>query len=500
MCLPSNLSPRRKSPVPLVLLPMHRLEGILRFWPHFSVVCVLAALIASGHALLHKRDPRAAALWIGILWLVPALGPLLYLALGINRIRRHAISLGVHGVISRPIPENFGEPEQMEAQHLKMLSRVVSRVVAQPLIPGNAIRPFINGDEAFPAMLAAIESAKESITLCTYIFDNDASGRQFVSALGRAVKRGVQVRVLVDAAGARYSFPSILHKLRHEKIPCARFLPSSIFAPWKFATINLRNHRKIMVIDGQTGFSGGINIRHGNVLAQNPKRPIQDLQFRFDGPVVFQLQEAFVNDWAFTTGEILDGPAWFPELTESGKVVARVITDGPDADFEKLRWTLLSALAEAQTSVQILTPYFLPDPAVITSLNLAALRGVRVDIALPSENNLPFVQWASRSMWGQVLERGCHLWLTPPPFDHSKLMIVDGHWVLLGSANWDARSLRLNFELNIECYGRDFAHQAGLIFDRKLRGAHEVTLAEVDKRTVPGKLRDAAMRLFSPFL
>jgi cardiolipin synthase len=321
-----------------------------------------------------------------------------------------------------------------------------------------------------------------------------------VLALGRAVRRGVQVRVLVDAAGARYSWPSIIHKLRHEKIICARFLPSSIFAPWKVATINLRNHRKILAIDGRIGFSGGINIRHGNVLARNPQRPIQDLHFRFEGPAVTQLQEAFVNDWAFSTGEVLEGDDWFPNLIDAGDVVARVITDGPDVDFEKLRWTLLAALAEAQTSVQIVTPYFLPDMAIITALNLAALRGIRVDILLPAKNNLPFVHWASRSMWWQVLERGCHIWLTPPPFDHSKLMIVDGHWVLIGSANWDARSLRLNFELNVECYGPDFARQMGKIVEGKLKGAREVTLKEVDTRPVVSKLLDAATRLFAPFL
>ena len=213
-----------------------------------------------------------------------------------------------------------------------------------------------------------------------------------------------------------------------------------------------------------------------------------------------QLQDAFVNDWAFTTGEILDGEIWFPELKDHGNVIARVITDGPDADFEKLRWTLLAALAEAQTSVQIVTPYFLPDPALVTALNLAALRGVRVDIILPGKSNLPFVHWASRATWWQVLERGCRVWLTPPPFDHSKLMVVDGHWVLLGSANWDARSLRLNFELNVECYGRELARAMAAIIGKKLHGAHEVTLAEVDARTVPGKLRDATARLFSPFL
>ena len=480
---------------------MNGFQVISRFWPHLAAAfSLLAAISASIHALLNKRDSRAAALWIGVIWMVPALGPLLYLVLGINRIRRRAVSLGMHNVTTRPIPENFGEPEQLGAEHLRMLSRVVGRVVARPLMPGNQIQPLVNGDEAFPAMLAAIESAQKSISLCTYIFDNDPSGKEFVAALGRAVKRGVEVRVLIDSAGSRYSFPSILHKLRHQKVPCARFLPSSLLAPWRVATVNLRNHRKVCAIDGKIAFTGGMNIRHGNVINSRPKSPVQDLHFRMEGPVVTQLQEAFVNDWAFTTREVLSGLIWFPDLAEAGDVVARVITDGPDADFEKLRWTLLGALAEAQTSVKIITPYFLPDPALITALNLAALRGVQVDIIMPGKNNLPFVQWASRSMWWQILARGCRIWLMPPPFDHSKLMIMDEHWVLLGSANWDARSLRLNFELNVECYGRSFAQEMEKVIKKKLQGAREVTLAEVDKRSLPGKLRDAIMRLFSPFL
>ena len=480
---------------------MDWLDHLARFWPHFAAgFDLLACLLASSHALLHKRDTRSATIWIGVIWMLPALGPLLYLALGVNRVRRRAIQLGVHKTFSRAIPENLGEPEHDDAEHLKLLARVVGRVVEKPLQPGNKIEPLVNGDEAFPAMLAAIESAKKSISLVSYIFDNDPTGQQFVAALERAVRRGVAVRVLVDAAGTRYSWPPITHVLRRAKIPFGKFLPSSLLQPWRVATINLRNHRKIFIVDGRFGFTGGMNIRHGNVLASHPKSPVQDLHFRVEGQAVTRLQEAFVNDWAFTTGEILDGELWFPQLNETGNVIARVITDGPDADYDKLRWTLLAALAEAQTSVQIVTPYFLPDVVLVSALNLAALRGVRVDIILPAKNNLPFVHWASRSLWWQVLQRGCHLWLTPPPFDHSKLMIVDGHWVLLGSANWDARSLRLNFELNVECYGRDFADKMDLVIKKKMLGAHEVTLAEVDARTVPGKLRDAIARLFSPFL
>ncbi len=478
---------------------MNWLDQISRFWPHLAAgFDFLAALLASAHALLHKRDTRAATLWIAFIWLLPVIGPIFYLVLGVNRIRRRAVSLGVHKTFSRPIPRNLGEPQHEGAEHLNMLARAVSRIVKRPLTAGNKIQPLVNGDEAFPAMLAAIESAQKSVSLSTYIFDNDASGRQFVEALGRAVRRGVEVRVLIDSAGARYSWPPVTHKLRHIGVNTARFLPS--LAPWRVATINLRNHRKSLVVDGKTAFTGGMNIRHGNVLADKPKGPVQDLHFRVGGPVVAQLQEAFANDWAFCTGEILDGDIWFPQPGSCGNIIARVITDGPDGDFEKLRWTLLAALAEAQTSVQILTPYFLPDTTLISALNLAALRGVRVDIILPVKSNLPYVHWASRAMWWQVLERGCRLWLTPPPFDHSKLMIVDGHWVLLGSANWDARSLRLNFELNVECYGRDLAHDLAAVIEKKLRGAREVTLAEVDGRSLPAKLRDAIARLFSPYL
>jgi cardiolipin synthase A/B len=479
---------------------MDRLNLISRYWPHLAAgFDFLAALLASTHALLHKRDSRAATLWIGIIWLMPGLGPILYLIFGVNRIRRRAISLGLKKPEHRAIPQNLGEPQPAGAEHLKMLAHVVNRIAALPLTPGNHIQPLVNGDQAFPAMLAAIESANKSISLSTYIFDNDPAGGQFSAALGRAVARGVAVRVLIDSAGARYSWPSVIHELRRSKVTVARFLPS--LAPWRVMTLNLRNHRKLLAVDGQIAFTGGMNIRHGNVLTGRSRHPVQDLQFRVEGPLVAQLQAAFANDWAFTTGEVLRGEAWFPESKPAGRgVIARVITDGPDADFDKLRLTLLAALVEAQTSVQILTPYFLPDPALISALNLAALRGVRVDIILPAKNNLPFVHWASRAMWWQVLERGCRIWLTPPPFDHSKLMIVDGHWVLLGSANWDARSLRLNFELNVECYGREFAHDMAAVIERKLHQAREVTLAEVDKRILPVKLCDATARLFSPFL
>jgi cardiolipin synthase len=243
-----------------------------------------------------------------------------------------------------------------------------------------------------------------------------------------------------------------------------------------------------------------MNIRVGNCLQRHPRGPVQDIQFRVRGPVVTQMQEVFADDWLFTTGETLRGDTWFPKPEAAGQVLARSVPDGPDEDFEKLRWTLLGALSIARHSVRIVTPYFLPDPAVVSALNLAAMRGVQVDIVLPARSNLPFVGWASRSMWWQVLEHGCRIWLTQPPFDHSKLMIVDGCWVLLGSANWDPRSLRLNFEYNLECYDLELARRMEQLFETKRKPAYLVTLQEMDDRPLPVRLRDGIARLWTPYL
>jgi cardiolipin synthase len=215
---------------------------------------------------------------------------------------------------------------------------------------------------------------------------------------------------------------------------------------------------------------------------------------------VAQLAAVFADDWHFATDEALRGAPWFVPLEPAGDVYARAIDDGPDEGSEPLRWAIVSGLNQAQRSVRIMTPYFVPDSALITGLDVAAMRGVEVDILLPSVNDIPHVHWAAWGQLWQVLERGCRVWVSPPPFDHSKLMVVDGAWTLLGSANWDARSLRLNFELNVECYSIELgAHMEGL-FQGRLKAARQVTLDEINSRSLPVKLRDGVARLFAPFL
>ena len=463
------------------------------------------SIVASVHAVLYKRDSRAAVLWVGVIWLVPLVGAVLYFILGVNRIRRRAVLLRANMERYKTEPHARPcEPGELQhhlpahAGHLHSLAEAVGRVSVRPLVPGNCVTPLVGGDEAYPAMLDAIAKAKHSISLSTYIFDRDEAGLAFANALASAVRRGVEVRVLIDATGMRYSWPSIRRALRHGKVRFARFLPT--VAIWQVISVNLRNHRKLLVVDGRIGFTGGMNLRVGHWQSKRPRRPIQDLQFLIEGPVVAQLQEAFADNWLFTSRESLRGEKWFPVLESGGPVIGRSIVDGPDEDLDKLRWTLLAALASARESIRIATPYFLPEPSLVSALNVAAMRGVSVDILLPEKSNLHFVHWASRANWWQVLEYGCRLWVTPPPFDHTKLFIVDDAWSFIGSANWDPRSLRLNFEFNVECYDAELAGKLSELFEEKRQQAHQVTLKEMDSRPFPARLRDGVARLATPFL
>jgi cardiolipin synthase len=481
-------------------------SALVRVWPYaFTVLTVALAVVASCHAVLSKRDTRAAIAWVGFIWMLPVLGACLYALLGVNRIARRARSLRAHQPQVEPLrssgPHAVSDVHATlgpRAGHLAALARLVAEVTGRPLLSGNRITPLCNGDEAFPAMVRAVDEARDSVLLSTYIFDNDSSGRQFLAAFARAAARGVEVRVLIDDVGARYSWPSIVAALRQAGARVARFLPTLL--PSAFPYANLRNHRKILVADGRIGFTGGMNIREGCCLRLPSRHPVQDLHFQVEGPVVAHLQQTLAEDWAFCTGEVLSSERFFPPLQPAGEVLARGISAGPDDDFEKLRLTLLGAVGCARRSLLIMTPYFLPDQALLTALNVTAMRGVRVDILLPQENNLALVQWASTALLWQVLERGCRVWLTPPPFDHTKLVLVDGAWALLGSSNWDPRSLRLNFEFDLECYGPALAGSLQELALARLRQARPVSLADVDGRSLPRKLRDGLARLLSPYL
>lgn len=468
-----------------------------------SGLLVITAAGAVVHVLLYKEEVRAAIAWVGLIVLVPLVGPALYYLIGINRIRRRAVALRRETTTRRsPHPPEALAPAEiarrLDNAEAKELAHLVSQVTGRPLLPGNRVQPLPGGDEAYPAMLEAIESARLSVSFVTYLFDNDGVGRRFVEALAAAHRRGVEVRVLIDAVGARYSRPPPDRALRARGVPCARFLPTiSARVPW----FNLRNHRKILVVDGRIGFTGGMNVREDFLSSEKPRHPGLDLHFRVEGPVVAHLRDVFAEDWEFTTGESLAGNAWFPSLSRAGDTVARGIADGPDADLDVLNFTLLGAIAAATRRIRIVTPYFLPDPALVYALNTAALSGLEVDIVVPERGNLRLVSWA---MWAHIplfVGKGCRIWLSPrTPFDHTKLMVVDDYWVLFGSSNWDPRSLRLNFEFNVEAYDRDLAGTMHELIDRRIGRARRLTGEELSSRRLPVRLRDSAARLLTPYL
>lgn len=482
------------------LLPLNpgSLLGPLEAW--LAGLVFSMALLASAHALIYKRDSRSATLWFCLIWILPAAGTLLYLFFGINRVRRRAARLrrAMNRHRARRHPPAAAAVAGGVTEHMIPLVRLVDKVTPRPLVAGNRVEMLGGGHAAYPPMLAAIGTARTSVALASYIFDGTGIGAEFIAALAAAHRRGVAVRVLIDDFDARFSRLTATSALRRAGVPVGVFNPP--FVPARINAIHLRSHRKILVVDGAAGFTGGLNIDERYWRPKHPEAAFRDLHFRLTGPVVCQLAEVFADDWQFATGEALRGHGWFPDLPPAGPTFARGIEAGPDENVERLRWVIIGALNAARRTIRIVTPYFIPDATLISALNAAALRGVEVDIILPQHSDLPHVQWAVMGQLWQVLERGCRVWLSPGPFDHSKLVVIDAAWTLLGSANWDARSLRLNFEFNVECHCDDLGARLEAHAVALRARAHRLSLAHLNGRSLPLKLRDGLARLFAPYL
>jgi cardiolipin synthase len=464
-----------------------------------EVFWLLSASLSVGitvHVLLRKREVGAAIGWIGLVWLSPLLGSALYALLGVNRVTRRARKLGIKpsqparaGGASAPTAPDLPE-------RYRPLDHAVGRITALPLRPGNRIETLRNGDAVYPAMLAAIAGARRSIALSSYIFRKDATGRAFLDALQAARDRGVAVRVLVDGIGSGYFFATIYGGLRRRGVPVGRFMHSAL--PWRMPFLNLRTHKKLLIVDGTLAFTGGINIADENRVAANPPEPVRDVHFQIEGPVVGQLTAAFASDWAFVTDEEIEGPDWFPALEHRGESRARVVTSGPDADLRKIELVVLEAISCATRSIRLMTPYFLPSEVLVSALSLAALRGLTVDVIIPMASDHAIVDWATRAHVDPLLRSDVRIWLDDPPFDHAKLLVVDDAWCFIGSANWDTRSFRLNFELNVEVYDTDLARRLDAFMREKMN--LRLTPEALSRRGLPVRLRDAGVRLLLPYL
>jgi cardiolipin synthase len=459
----------------------------------------LRFLLAAGvtlHALRTKREIGAAIGWIGLTWLAPLIGTFLYLTFGINRVRRLAKRLSSAKPWSSPRGSHDDVPE-LEG-NLAPLVAAVGRLTGRPLLKGNAVRSLHDGDNAYPVMLETIAKAERSLLLCSYIFRDDRVGTRFIEAIIAAHARGIAVRVLVDGIGSGYFRCGVARQLRAKGVPIARFMHSTL--PWRMPFINLRTHKKVLVVDGAIGFTGGLNIAFENVLRARPAHPVSDTHFRLTGPIVDQLTEAFAKDWSFTTGEELEQSVFYaePSPSSSGDAFCRVVTSGPDSDLEKIEFAVMQGVALARCSVRIMTPYFLPDERLLTVLAMAAMRGVAIDLVLPRASNHRLIDWARTPNNVPLLEAGVRIWLSDAPFNHSKLMVVDAAWALIGSANQDVRSLRLNFELNVEVHDAVLSRE---LDDFMLAHCHErYRFTRIGQRSFPVRIRDSAARLLLPYL
>jgi cardiolipin synthase len=467
----------------------------LELWQ--TILAVLATLLGVGcalHALLNKREPRAALGWVGICLLVPLLGAILYILFGINRVHIRARRLSLE---ERPRPEAAAArvPVAGVPEALAQLAHLSGSLQGWPLTSGNRVTALHDGAEAYPAMLRAIRAASRRVLLSSYIFD---AGLEFERALVEARDRGADVRVLVDGIGELYSRPRISRVLRRLGVTCRRFNPPSLVPP--SLHVNLRNHRKLLLTDGRTAFAGGMNIGHRHLTAPDAEAPaVVDIHFRFEGPVCGQLEQAFLEDWERVSGEPAPAAPSLPEDGD-GEAACRVLTDGPGEEMDKLTMVLTGAVALARREVLVMTPYFLPPRELLGALVAAALRGVQVSIILPATNNLPPVAWATRRMLWELLRHGVRVFYQPGPFVHTKLFVIDGEYLQVGSSNLDPRSLRLNFELAVEIFDHRLAEDmAAHCRAARARGT-ETTLAELDARPPWQRVRDASAWLLSPYL
>lgn len=472
----------------------------------FAGLAYLVLALGSGvHVILNKQSEGAAFSWLAVIVLSPLLGVFLYWLFGVNRIRRRAqAERPEHAARVPPHREAAAEGDSLDTPaegsvlpaRWGQLLQLGCAIHHEDYTPGNLMLPLVDGDNAYPRMLAAIDAATRSVRLSSYIFSYDKVGKQFVDALVRAHDRGVEVRVLIDGIGVSYGFSWLRsdRALRKRGVRTARFL--SAFSPNGTRFLNLRNHRKILQVDGDVAFVGGLNIRENNLVRVSGRHRTRDVHFEVNGRVVEQIDHVFRDDWKFATGEDLEAAPVHSSV--HGKVLSRVLLDGPDANYAKLQMTMLGAINTARHHIHIVTPYFLPEQSVLHALQLAALRGVEVDVIVPRFNNLHVVGWAMQANQWKLVDYGVNLYESPQPFDHSKLFQIDDVWTLIGSSNWDARSLRLNFEINLECYDKDFNQSVARLIDAKRASA--LVVKSVPNRPLLIRLRNNFCRLFSPYL
>lgn len=383
---------------------------------------------------------------------------------------------------------------ELYSVHDPQFLRSVGSLLGPSMLPGNHVIGLSNGDEIFPSMLQAIRSAKQTINFETYIYWSGTIGKEFADALSERSRAGVKVYVLIDWVGSAKMDDDLLDEMRDAGVDIRKYHPLHWY---NLGRMNNRTHRKLLIVDGKVGFTGGVGIAD-NWLghAQDPDH-WRDSHFRLEGPAVAQMQSAFTDNWMKTTGEVPHGSEYFPELKPVGSQYAQVFRSSPGEGAESVRLMYLLSIASARQSVYIANAYFVPDDLSIATLVRALKRGVKVYLLLPGkQTDAAPVRWASRSRWGDLLQAGAEIYEYQPTMYHCKVMIVDGVWVSVGSTNFDSRSFRLNDEANLNVYDHELAQKQIAIFKDDLKKSRRISYEEWKHRPWLQKFLEHTLGLF----
>jgi cardiolipin synthase len=468
-------------------------------WTVVSILEIAYVVVLSIWILLEKRSPVATLAWILALGALPVVGFVLFFFLGPRRLRRkRSRRLTSRSMVRAQVDitalSREREPLALESEQLMKLAY---RTGEAPPATCRSLTLLTNPDNCYTEICAAIDAAKHHVHVEYYIFEPGDAATKIRDALVRARARGVEVRLLVDAVGSSAMGRTFLAPLLEKGGHYATFNP--VFFARLQAPINFRNHRKIVVCDGRVGFTGGINVCD-DYLSGRGQPPWRDTHLRLEGNAVRWLALAFFDDWIFATGELPEGAAYFPDQELDEPLVAQVVASGPDHDFESIRNTYFAAIANARDRVWITTPYFVPDEAILTALTTAALRGVDVRILVPRRGDSLVVTLAARSYYEDLLHAGARVYEYMPAMLHAKTMLVDRDLSIIGTANLDNRSFRLNFEVCVCTFGDAMNSELARVFEEDLTQAEQVKRSRRARLPWHQRLGEAGSRLLSPIL
>jgi cardiolipin synthase len=484
------------------------------FWiAHFA-----GFLLVALHCLRYPREPSATVLWVFAAWSFPFFGPLLYLFFGVNRVplkgwrkqrsdqeflneRRLSEESEMPLNYWRAVHE-FGTVEPSNAFERDHNRAMESILPDYPLLGGNSIRPLVTGDEAYPAMADAIRGAQQHIHMQTFILGNDATGVMFLDLLAERARAGVCVRLLYDHFGSTRAWLRGLFR-RYRGVPNLQIEGWTQANPIKRQfQVNLRNHRKVLILDGHAAFMGGLNLDDVNV--SRPGRPAdRDYHFSVRGPIVQELQYSFLRDWYFMTDEdpqTLLRKECFPHIEPAGRALVRVVNGGPTSEVENITDVFFSTIGAARRQLLVVTPYLVPTPDLVRALRAAALRGVDVRAVVPGRNNHVYAGMASRAIYEDLMGAGVRIFERHGPFLHGKALLADDAVAVVGTANLDVRSLRLNYETNLVVYDESFIGELKRVVLEDQSLSEEISLVQWRKRPIRQRMLENFCHLMAPML